>query len=213
MDSLLKKYIKGILFVNLTNSFCFCDFFLIRNIHMYFLFRFYVFFFRIFMLIDPRTSQTGPLMTSFTFNQKLHIFLILYFPRLNQTNRSRKWSISLPQLFFPPSVPQASRLSPPQSHLLSGGTAGTSGTPKLPAASFPSRPMALTALSLLFLLNAFAVESKPGPLVDVVVDRYDIPKVCPREVRTEDFIRYHFNGTFFTDGKKFDSRWKNAVLR
>lgn len=74
------------------------------------------------------------------------------------------------------------------------------------AASFPSRLMAVTALSFLFLLHVFAVESKPGPLVDVVVDRYDVPKVCPREVRTEDFIRYHFNGTFFTDGKKFDSR-------
>lgn len=41
--------------------------------------------------------------------------------------------------------------------------------------------------------------------MDVVVDRYHIPKVCPREVQTEDFIRYHFNGTFYADGKKFDS--------
>ncbi|KAJ4932640.1 hypothetical protein JOQ06_011057 [Pogonophryne albipinna] len=43
--------------------------------------------------------------------------------------------------------------------------------------------------------------------VDVVVDRYDIPRVCPREVETDDFIRYHFNGTFFEDGKKFDSSY------
>ncbi|XP_041828849.1 peptidyl-prolyl cis-trans isomerase FKBP10 isoform X1 [Melanotaenia boesemani] len=55
------------------------------------------------------------------------------------------------------------------------------------------------------LLFFHVVICSPGPLVDVVVDRYDIPKVCPREVRTEDFIRYHFNGTFYDDGKKFDS--------
>ncbi|XP_069004740.1 peptidyl-prolyl cis-trans isomerase FKBP10-like isoform X2 [Embiotoca jacksoni] len=50
-----------------------------------------------------------------------------------------------------------------------------------------------------------AVTCSPGPLVDVAVDRYDIPKICPREVQTDDFIRYHFNGTFDADGKKFDS--------
>uniref|UniRef100_A0A8C5D793 peptidylprolyl isomerase n=1 Tax=Gouania willdenowi TaxID=441366 RepID=A0A8C5D793_GOUWI len=44
-----------------------------------------------------------------------------------------------------------------------------------------------------------------GTLVDVLVDRYYIPKVCPREVQTEDFIRYHFNGSFHADGKHFDS--------
>nr|XP_046271602.1 peptidyl-prolyl cis-trans isomerase FKBP10 isoform X1 [Scatophagus argus] len=65
--------------------------------------------------------------------------------------------------------------------------------------------MDLTGYSLLFLLHVATVYCNPGPLVDVVVDRYDIPRVCPREVRTEDFIRYHFNGTFFADGKKFDS--------
>uniref|UniRef100_A0A8C9ZVZ4 peptidylprolyl isomerase n=1 Tax=Sander lucioperca TaxID=283035 RepID=A0A8C9ZVZ4_SANLU len=51
----------------------------------------------------------------------------------------------------------------------------------------------------------FTVNCNPGPLEDVVIDRYDIPKICPREVQTEDFIRYHFNGTFSADGKKFDS--------
>uniref|UniRef100_A0AAQ6AIQ1 peptidylprolyl isomerase n=1 Tax=Amphiprion ocellaris TaxID=80972 RepID=A0AAQ6AIQ1_AMPOC len=59
----------------------------------------------------------------------------------------------------------------------------------------------------MFFLLLFVVSAtgSPGPLVDVVVDRYEIPKVCPREVQTEDFIRYHFNGTFHGDGKKFDS--------
>lgn len=61
-------------------------------------------------------------------------------------------------------------------------------------------------LSLFFALHAVTVGCSVGLLVDVVVDRYDIPKYCPREVETEDFIRYHFNGSFYTDGKKFDSR-------
>ncbi|XP_070779030.1 peptidyl-prolyl cis-trans isomerase FKBP10-like [Enoplosus armatus] len=65
--------------------------------------------------------------------------------------------------------------------------------------------MALMIYPLLMFLRAVTVSSNPGPLVDVVVDRYEIPKVCPREVQTEDFIRYHFNGTFDADGKKFDS--------
>uniref|UniRef100_A0A3Q3EFK7 peptidylprolyl isomerase n=1 Tax=Labrus bergylta TaxID=56723 RepID=A0A3Q3EFK7_9LABR len=49
------------------------------------------------------------------------------------------------------------------------------------------------------------LSAHPGSSLDVVVDRYDIPRVCPREVSTGDFVRYHFNGTFFDDGKKFDS--------
>ncbi|XP_017284993.1 peptidyl-prolyl cis-trans isomerase FKBP10 [Kryptolebias marmoratus] len=60
-------------------------------------------------------------------------------------------------------------------------------------------------LKLLFFVHAARCGS--GPLVDVVVDRYDIPKVCPREVQTEDFVRYHFNGTFYEDGKQFDSSY------
>ncbi|GAA6217977.1 peptidyl-prolyl cis-trans isomerase FKBP10-like [Lates japonicus] len=65
--------------------------------------------------------------------------------------------------------------------------------------------MDLITSSVLFFLHVVTVRCNPGPFVDVVVDRYEIPKVCPREVQTEDFIRYHFNGTFFEDGKKFDS--------
>lgn len=61
-------------------------------------------------------------------------------------------------------------------------------------------------LSLLFALHAVSVGCSAGVLVDVVVERYELPKYCPREVQTEDFIRYHFNGTFYADGKKFDSR-------
>ncbi|XP_062294671.1 peptidyl-prolyl cis-trans isomerase FKBP10 [Scomber scombrus] len=64
-------------------------------------------------------------------------------------------------------------------------------------------------VSLVFLV-LHVVNCSPGPLVDVVVDRYDIPKLCPREVQTEDFIRYHFNGSFHEDGKIFDSSYKRG---
>lgn len=66
--------------------------------------------------------------------------------------------------------------------------------------------MDLTLLTLVFCLHDFVVNGNPSPLVDVVVDRYEIPTVCPREVQTEDFIRYHYNGSFSADGTKFDSR-------
>ncbi|KAM6913849.1 peptidyl-prolyl cis-trans isomerase FKBP10-like [Lycodopsis pacificus] len=65
--------------------------------------------------------------------------------------------------------------------------------------------MDLIILTVVFCLHDVIVNCNPGPLMDVVVDRYDIPRVCPREVQIEDFIRYHFNGTFYADGKKFDS--------
>ncbi|CAB1431396.1 unnamed protein product [Pleuronectes platessa] len=65
--------------------------------------------------------------------------------------------------------------------------------------------MDLVRPSVLFFLHVLSVKCIPDPLVDVDVDRYYIPKVCSREVQTEDFVRYHFNGTLFADGKKFDS--------
>lgn len=63
----------------------------------------------------------------------------------------------------------------------------------------PTKP-----LELLILVCAATCGS--NPLVDIVVDRYHIPRVCPREVQTEDFVRYQFNGTFHENGQQFDSR-------
>lgn len=50
------------------------------------------------------------------------------------------------------------------------------------------------------------VKGNPSPVLgDVVVDRYFIPKMCVRESKTGDYVRYHYNATF-VDGKTFDSR-------
>lgn len=51
-----------------------------------------------------------------------------------------------------------------------------------------------------------AVLCEPGPLSDILVDRYFTPPDCSREVHNGDFIRYHYNGTF-ANGDKFDSSY------
>ncbi|XP_028825413.1 peptidyl-prolyl cis-trans isomerase FKBP9 [Denticeps clupeoides] len=56
-----------------------------------------------------------------------------------------------------------------------------------------------------------SVDGNPGPvLVDVVVERSSVPQPCLREVKSGDFVRYHYNGTF-TDGKPFDSSYERGA--
>lgn len=58
---------------------------------------------------------------------------------------------------------------------------------------------------VVFFLVAYSVDCNPSPVLgDVVVDRYSIPTVCSREVKSGDYVRYHYNATFL-DGNTFDS--------
>lgn len=65
--------------------------------------------------------------------------------------------------------------------------------------------MIFSSLLVCIQVLILCVSCDSGPLEDVVIDRYDVPKICPREVQMGDFVRYHYNGTL-KDGLKFDAR-------
>ncbi|XP_026873526.2 peptidyl-prolyl cis-trans isomerase FKBP10 isoform X1 [Electrophorus electricus] len=64
-------------------------------------------------------------------------------------------------------------------------------------------------LSVMISLSSY-VDCNPGPVEDIVVDRYSVPKRCIREVKNGDFVRYHYNGTF-TNGTQFDSSYDRGI--
>ncbi|XP_031607770.1 peptidyl-prolyl cis-trans isomerase FKBP10 [Oreochromis aureus] len=68
-------------------------------------------------------------------------------------------------------------------------------------------------IAFFLLISGSFVECNPSPVLgDVVVDRYFIPKDCAREVKSGDYVRYHYNATF-VDGKTFDSSHQKGAAK
>ncbi|KAK3559920.1 hypothetical protein QTP86_026944 [Hemibagrus guttatus] len=74
-----------------------------------------------------------------------------------------------------------------------------------------SSMMSRSRLILSAVLALWACGScSPGPVEDVLVDSYSRPKLCVREVKKGDLVRYHYNATF-TDGRQFDSSYDRGT--
>ncbi|KAI5621545.1 peptidyl-prolyl cis-trans isomerase FKBP9 precursor, partial [Silurus asotus] len=59
---------------------------------------------------------------------------------------------------------------------------------------------------LAFLVTFVACNAPPVPLDDIIIEKTFVPERCDREVKSGDFVRYHYHG-MFPDGKKFDSSY------
>ncbi|XP_028673366.1 peptidyl-prolyl cis-trans isomerase FKBP9 [Erpetoichthys calabaricus] len=63
-----------------------------------------------------------------------------------------------------------------------------------------------TMLLQALLVTVVSCNAPPVPLDDIVIEKTFTPPSCDRAVRSGDFVRYHYLGSF-PDGKKFDSSY------
>lgn len=66
--------------------------------------------------------------------------------------------------------------------------------------------MFASCVTVLLLHSCWYVQCNPNRTpTDIIVDRYSIPNPCIREVKSGDYVRYHYNVTLENGQKPFDS--------